>query len=236
MDAVGELKQALERLLRGMFPGVMGYRGPIRARVVAVHEGRGRMSLLEPRYSVDVQPLTPDLDDDLDQPVIPDVELPIPWAGPGRGVWCLPAVGAIVRVAFYGGDPNAPYVEAPLGYGYDAEGEPQGRFAVRAGDTHIVIEPNGEVEIRGGQVRVQGAHVLVEGTTEVRGNVSVQGSMHASGPVSSGAGVSAPSVAAEVLSVGGKAVPGSAKSGTILITPQSTVSIQVQNGMVMDWL
>ena len=57
---------------------------------------------------MDVQLLKPDGSDEEQAPVIPDVEIPTWWAGPDRGIFCLPVVGAIVRVAWDYGDPACP--------------------------------------------------------------------------------------------------------------------------------
>lgn len=217
MDGAGELRTALERLLRSIFPRVFLARTTLRARVVNVREAGGRMDALDPRYSVDVEILDRDGQPDPAWPVIPDVELPMLWAGRGRGVYCVPDVGTIVRVGFYEGDQNQPYVEALTGSGHSCPEHPVGRFMIVSGDTRIEITPVGDIEIRGGQVQIRGP-------TEVHGDASVHGAVQVDGPVAAGS-----------LSVGGVSVPGSPRSGTILIAPQSTVSIEVQNGMVMDW-
>lgn len=235
MDAAGDLRTALDRVLRAMFPGVFGARPTVRARVVKVHESAGRMSDFDPRYSVDVQVLDRDGEPDPAWPIIPDVELPMLWAGPGRGIFCVPDVGTVVRVGFYHGDQNQPYIEAIVGTGYQAPAHPVGRFLVVSGTTQIEITPEGDVVIRGENVRIHGHQVYVQGPTTVDGDERVTGAMQVDGPVSSGVGVTAPSVAAGSLSVGGVSVPGSSKSGTIVIPPMQTVSIVVQNGMVMDW-
>lgn len=235
MDAASDLRTALDRVLRAMFPGVFGARTTVRARVVKVRESAGKMSDLDPRYSVDVQVLDRDGEPDPAWPIIPDVELPMLWAGPGRGVFCVPDVGAVVRVGFYHGDQNQPYIEAVTGMGYQSPSHPVGRFLIVSGETQVEITPTGDVIIRGANIQITGQHVTVSGPTSVNGDARVQGSVAVDGPVSSGVSLTAPAVAAGSLSVGGVSVPGSSRSGTIVIPPMQTVQIEVKNGMVMNW-
>lgn len=92
----------------------------MRARVTkgAPTQG-GTADLLQPRYVVDVQPLRPDGKDDDEWPVLADVEVPVLWAGPQRGVLGLPSVGSIVRIGFYYDDVSQPYIDGVLAYGWD---------------------------------------------------------------------------------------------------------------------
>jgi len=148
--------KALRSVIKALFPELAGYQHPIRARVVAVHEAGGAMTEYAPRYTVDVQPLRPDWSIDPERPTIPDVEIPVVWAGPNRGVYCLPAVGAIVRVAWYYGDPAHPYVDAILGYGFNCPDHPAGSFIIQASDgTKIVINPDESILIQSsGEVHI----------------------------------------------------------------------------------
>ncbi|MCL4514157.1 MAG: phage baseplate assembly protein V [Firmicutes bacterium] len=136
-----ELAKVLKGVFLQLFPELRGYHFPIRAKVVKVYEGAGRMDPFNHRYSVDVQPLSPDGSVNKKAPVIPDVEIPVLWAGPARGVYCLPVVGAIVRVAFYYNDPAQPFVDAILGEGFDSPAHPLGSFIVQHSDgTRIEID------------------------------------------------------------------------------------------------
>src|SRR5690606_8620283 len=115
----GEFLKLIRNLVLEAFPWMRGHHAPVRARVVKVHEKGGRIGAFNRRYSVDVQPLLPDGSDDPEAPVIPDVEIPTLWAGPGRGVFALPVVGSIVRLGWYYHDPAHPYIDAILGDGFD---------------------------------------------------------------------------------------------------------------------
>jgi len=164
VDALGELRTSLATLVRALFPSLGGPRGPIRARVTAVHEGGGASSELEPRYSVDVQPLAPDGSPDPDLPELPDVPLGVLWAGPGRGLFALPTVGAIVRVGFEYGDLGRPYIESCTAEGYDVPGHPQGRLVLMGGGARIAIEADGTIRVGGGgTVHVDGGRVVLAG-------------------------------------------------------------------------
>jgi len=162
MDARELEIAALRRLIREALPELLGYHLSIRARVVAVHEEAGRIEEERRRYSVDVQPLRPDGSDDEDAPVIPDVEIPTIWAGPGRGIYALPEVGAIVRVAWDYGDPAHPYVHSVLGYGFDAPEHPLGALVIQhSPGCHITIEPDGSVRVvTPRRVRVESAELV----------------------------------------------------------------------------
>lgn len=150
MANTGELKKLLEKIIRAMFPEISnGYQFPIRAKVVKVHEGGGTVSDYDKRYSVDVQPLTKDGTADPTKPVIPDVAIPVIWAGPNRGLFCLPKVGAIVRVGFYYWDAALPYVDAVLGDGYNVPAHPvDGLILQQSNGVKVVIEPSGKVLIK----------------------------------------------------------------------------------------
>lgn len=150
MANTGELKKLLEKIIRAMFPELSnGYQFPIRAKVVKVHEGGGTVSDYDKRYSVDVQPLTKDGTADPTKPVIPDVAIPVIWAGPNRGLFCLPKVGAIVRVGFYYWDAALPYVDAVLGDGYNVPAHPvDGLILQQSNGVKVVIEKSGKVLVQ----------------------------------------------------------------------------------------
>ncbi|NLN18118.1 MAG: hypothetical protein GX162_02415 [Firmicutes bacterium] len=148
MDARELELNTIRRLMKEAFPELLGFHVPIRARVVDVHEAGGPIEEGRRRYSVDVQPLLPNGSVDENAPVIPDVEIPSIWAGPNRGVFALPVPGAIVRVAWDYGDPAHPYVQAVLGYGFDAPAHPLGSFIIQhSPGCYITIEPDGVIKI-----------------------------------------------------------------------------------------
>lgn len=134
----------------------------MRARVVrgAPTEG-GKPDLLTRRYVVDVQPLRPDGGDDAEWPVLSDVEVPVLWAGPHRGVFGLPALGSIVRIGFYYDDPSQPYVDGVLAYGFDvpAVAVDELTIAVNA-DVRMRLTPAG-IEVFGPVVKLGGAEALM---------------------------------------------------------------------------
>lgn len=169
----GELTKILKALVLEIFPELTGYHFPIRARVVKVHEAAGRIDEFNRLYSVDVQPLKRDGSVDDAAPVIPDVEIPVLWAGPGRGVYCLPVVGAMVRVAFYYNDPSHPFVDAVLGEGFDSPAHPLGSFIVQHSDgTRIEIDAQKNIYLltpatgemnAGGEAKVTAPKVTLAG-------------------------------------------------------------------------
>ncbi|MGI6542976.1 MAG: hypothetical protein ACOX44_07945 [Limnochordia bacterium] len=169
MDARELELQTIRRLVKEAFPEFLGFHVPIRARVVGVHEAGGPIEDERRRYSVDVQPLLPDGSVNENAPVIPDVEIPTIWAGPNRGVFALPAPGSIVRVAWDYGDPAHPYVQAVLGYGFDAPEHPLGSFIIQhSPDCYIAIEPDGIIKITSSKlVRVESAERVEVDAPEV---------------------------------------------------------------------
>ncbi len=166
MENTGELKELLSKIVRAMFPELNnGYQFPIRAKVVKVHEGGGNVSDFDKRYSVDVQPLAKDGTEDKTKPVIPDVAIPVVWAGPDRGLFCLPKVGAIVRVGFYYWDAALPYVDAVLGDGFTVPAHPVDSLILQQSNgVKVVIEPSGKVLIKSedSSITLTGNKVSVE--------------------------------------------------------------------------
>jgi hypothetical protein len=163
MGDTRDLKDSLAKLVAACVPSTQRMPGPVLAKVTKARDGAGQMSELEPRYSVDVQVLAPDGTNDGDWPVLPDVEIPVQWAGPDQGVYCVPAVDAVVRIGFEYGDVNRPYVESITGRGYGAPAHPVGAWIVRKGDSRIAITVDRNAEISGVIVHLKGdTKVLVE--------------------------------------------------------------------------
>lgn len=159
-----ELKELLQKIVRMMFPEMSGYQFPIRAKVVKVHEGGGTVSDYNKCYSVDVQPLTKDGTADVTKPVIPDVAIPVLWAGPDRGLFCLPKIGAIVRVGFYYWDAALPYVDAVLGDGYSVPAHPLDSLILQQSNgVKVVMEKSGKVLIQSeaSTITVDGSDISV---------------------------------------------------------------------------
>ena len=79
------------------------YRMTRKAKIVAAYASDGK-------YFADVQPLRNDETPDPREPVIPQVEIPVYWGGPKRGIVCPPAVGTLCDLSYYDGDPNYPRI------------------------------------------------------------------------------------------------------------------------------
>lgn len=138
------------------------YTSTRRARVVKLRAAAGPVDGDHPRYAVDVQPLTPDGADDPSWPVVPDVPLPVRWAGQNRGIFALPSVGHVVRLGFDYADPSHPYIDDVLGDGTMVPAAPANTLLIQAGSTKIEIAPDGVVTITGAELRLgQAADMLV---------------------------------------------------------------------------
>lgn len=171
------ITQALRRMVETFFPELSGrYHLPHKGRVVAVRSSAGTAGPPgSPLYSVDVEPLRPDGSPDPARPLLKDVPLDVPWVGNGRGVYALPEVGAIVRIAYYDGNPAFPYVDGILSQGKVVVRVEPGEYLVHQdGDTWVRIRPDGTVEVQArGGVRLRlgsDGTVDLEGTAVVRVN------------------------------------------------------------------
>lgn len=183
-----ELIKLLKVIFWEAFPEFRGYHFPIRAKVVKVNEAGGKVEEFNKRYSVDVQPLKPDSTIDDSAPVIPDVEIPVIWAGPGRGIFCLPVAGAVVRIGFYYNDPAYPFVDAILDDGFDIPSHALGSFIVQHSDgKRFEITPNGQVKITM-DTEITG-DVVINGNLSVSENTSIDGSVNVSGGVTAGGSI-----------------------------------------------
>ncbi len=92
-----------------------------------------------PRFAVDVQLLTPDGEDDPDQPILEGLALPTFGTGDGRGVFAFPDVGTRVRVGYDYGLATHPYIAAIL---------PEGRFLPTLKPGEILIQQQDGCAIR----------------------------------------------------------------------------------------
>lgn len=101
------------------------------------------------RYRCDVQPTRNDETDDLTQPVLTEVEIPVLWAGPQRGIYCLPTVGARVGIGYYDGDPSWPYIDHVRDYGYATPAAALGELLMQQEDGSLVkIDASGNVLVK----------------------------------------------------------------------------------------
>ncbi|GAA6761753.1 MULTISPECIES: phage baseplate assembly protein V [Thermus] len=169
------LKHALRRIVESLWPE-LAHRThlPHKARVLRV---RSEAGVAGPpgsvRYSVDLEPLTPDGRPDPRRPVLRDVPLDVPWAGPGRGVFALPAVGSVVRVAYYDGDPAYPYVDGILPEGQAVPQVEEGEYLLQKDpDTWVRLKADGGVEAQAAPGVV--LRLKPDGTAELRGTAVVR--------------------------------------------------------------
>lgn len=159
--SLAELRGAIARVVRSAFPWIAsGLVFERYARVVAVRAEAGTSGPLQPRYAVDVQPLTPDLQEDPDWPAIANVPCPVLAVGAGAGVYGLPAVGSVVRLGFAYGAPTCPYVAGVTTWGWTVPDGVSGAIVLRhQSGAEIRLNADG-VTITGGTVRVAETVVL----------------------------------------------------------------------------
>lgn len=162
-----ELMKGLRGIMRTLFPELAaGTHLPHKARVIAVHGVAGAVradGLGSRRYSLDVEPLTPDGEPDPDRPPLLDVPLEVSWAGPGRGVFALPETGATVRVCYYGGSAAHPYIDGIVPDGFSVPAVQAGEYLIHHSPAvRISVQPGGEIQIVSDQeVRVQSSQKVV---------------------------------------------------------------------------
>ncbi|KHG65831.1 hypothetical protein QT17_04595 [Thermus sp. 2.9] len=171
------LKTALRRLVEALWPE-LAHRThlPHKARVLRVHSQAGVAGPPgEVRYSVDVEPLTPEgKPDPTRPPEIRDVPLDVPWMGrEGRGVYALPEPGTLVRIAYYDGNPAYPYVDGVLSEGKAVVQVEPGEYLVQKDtDTWVRLKPDGEIEVQAAPGVV--LRLKPDGTVELLGTAVVR--------------------------------------------------------------
>lgn len=110
------------------------YRMPKKGKIVAVHPSAGG------QYFADVQLLRNDETEDPDEPVISEVEIPVHWAGPKRGVVCPPAGGTHCVVSYFDGNPAYPFISNFRWHDMDAPEAALNEFVIQ-------LEPGVEIRI-----------------------------------------------------------------------------------------
>jgi phage baseplate assembly protein gpV len=88
-----------------------------KAKVIKVNSTAGTPNLDgtgERYYSVDIQPLNLDGSENKKKAIIKDVPLDVTWVGSNRGIFSLPKVNTIVRVAYYEANQGYPYIDGIL--------------------------------------------------------------------------------------------------------------------------
>ena len=169
------LKGAIRRLVEAFWPELHHRtHTPHKARVVKVRSKPGVAGPPgECLYSVDLEPLTVDGQPDPTRPFLEDVPLDVPWIGGGRGVYALPEVGAIVRVAYYEGNPAYPYVDGVLSEGKAVVRVEPGEYLVQKdADTWVRLKPDGEIEVQAAPGVV--FRLKPDGTVELLGTAVVR--------------------------------------------------------------
>lgn len=172
-DAMSLLKRAVELVM----PDLRHY-----YRIV--HKGRIEKSYAstDGNYWADVRPLRNDESVDESAPVIPQVEIPILWAGEQRGVVCPPAVGMLCDIEYYDGDPAFPRIgnfRWPRGKAPACE---LGAFIIQQADgISIKIDVDGNIlTVTAADITQAGANITIEATGDVAitagGNATVKAS------------------------------------------------------------
>lgn len=130
-----DLRSLLKRVVELVMPDLRAYyRVPRKGKVVATYASDGR-------YWADVQPLLNNETVDEDEPVIRQVEIPILWGGPERGVVCPPTVGTLCDITYYDGDPDYPRISNFRWQGNTAPSAEVGAFIIQADPgTYIKID------------------------------------------------------------------------------------------------
>ncbi len=151
------LERTIERILARLWPR-REYVGTFMGTVVGVHTSGGKMHEMHPGYAIDIKP------DDERFPVIPDVPVPVLWAGQNRGIYALPAKGSKVVFAFADADPSKPYVVVVLGYGHDAPEHPTDTLIIAQNDSvSIEIGADGHITVKGEGITLDGHGVPKSG-------------------------------------------------------------------------
>ncbi len=130
-----DLKALLKRVVELVTPNLRHYYRVVRkARVVKSYACDGS-------YWADVQPLRNDESVDEAEPVIRRVEIPVIWAGAGRGMVCPPAAGSFCDLEYYDGDPDYPRISNFRWHGNGAPVCEEGALIIQqAGGVSIKID------------------------------------------------------------------------------------------------
>ena len=153
------LLSLLKRALELAMPDLRAYyRMTRKAKIVASYASDGR-------YFADVQPLRNDESPDPAEPVIPQVEIPIMWGGPKRGIVCPPAVDTLCDLSYYDGDPNYPRIS---NFRWQSNGAPD------CGLDELIIQQTPGVSLK---IEKDGSFLTVSPqnwTLKIGGNVTIK--------------------------------------------------------------
>ncbi|NWD54287.1 hypothetical protein HX878_05970 [Pseudomonas veronii] len=124
------MEDAIKRAVERQFPELTGgYHLPRFAKVVAVADAPAAAGVCDdfrPRYSVDLQVLSPDGEPDPALPILSGVPLPLPVGGDEMGFYAFPEEGTSVVVCFAYGLPHKPYIQTILPHGLTLPKVPKG--------------------------------------------------------------------------------------------------------------
>ncbi|WP_438461944.1 hypothetical protein [Marinomonas sp. PE14-40] len=114
------MEKAVTRVLIRKYPELQsGWHLPMWAKVTDILTPLAAETVTEetPVYSVSVQLLKANGEEDKDVPILEDVLLPVPAGGVQRGFWSKPSIGTIVEIAFAYGSPANPFIRSILPHG-----------------------------------------------------------------------------------------------------------------------
>ncbi len=158
-----DLKESVKKILQSLLPEFrQSFAFPIKGKVLKVYTD-------ENKYKCDVLPLRNNLEEIVvsgkSLQVIKEVEINTITNGDNRGIFALPEEGSIVRVSFYGGDFNFPFVDAVLGF--KTPPLEKGEVAVyKDKNCFISLKPNGTVYVKtSGEVQIDSSLATVNATT-----------------------------------------------------------------------
>ena len=138
-----DLKTVLKKAIELTKPNLNSYCKIVRkAQIVKSYPSNGN-------YYADVQPLRNDESVDFNEPVIRQVEIPVIWAGPDKGIICPPTVGSHCDLSYYDGDPNYPRISNFRWHGNNAPTAAMGDLVIQSkNNTQIKISANNNIEIK----------------------------------------------------------------------------------------
>lgn len=137
MGTTRETIEVFRKVFLEAFPELKGIPYKVKGQVIKTYETGP--------FAVDIQVLNKEGVPNEDLPVLPMVEAPALWSGSGIGIYCIPAVGSIVRLGFYYNDPGQPYIDAVLKQG-EVSDHPLGLMVISASNEVKIIAPNTTIQ------------------------------------------------------------------------------------------
>ncbi|MFZ2947903.1 MAG: hypothetical protein WA003_00330 [Desulfuromonadaceae bacterium] len=179
-----DLKKLLQRAIELVMPNLRHYYRLLRkGRVVKAYASDGQ-------YWADVQLLRNDESDDVNEPVITKVEIPILWGGPERGVVCPPAVGTLCDVEYYDGDPNYFRISNFRWAKNQAPACELGGFIIQQSPgVYFLITPAGKLEIKSNNSSMDMGTLDILADVNITGVLTVSESITATANITAGGNV-----------------------------------------------